>query len=42
MGVNQSAQPVRITTGDYQTVAARLQIVTELLCEAVDLRGASG
>ncbi|HET7238682.1 MAG TPA: hypothetical protein VFI76_06635 [Terrimicrobiaceae bacterium] len=29
-------------TGDYWTVAARLQIVSELLCEAVDLRGASG
>ena len=26
-------------TGDYRTVAARLQIVSELLCEAVDLRG---
>jgi hypothetical protein len=29
-------------TGDYRTVTARLQIVSELLCEAVDLRGASG
>ncbi len=26
-------------TGDYRTIGARLQIVSETLCEAVDLRG---
>jgi hypothetical protein len=27
-----------LAAGDYRTVGARLQIVSELLCEAVDLR----
>ena len=25
--------------GDYRTAGARIQIVSEMLCEAVDLRG---